>query len=282
MEPTKEQLEKLKKLELQMLKEVVVICNRLNLRYYLLGGTLLGAVRHKGFIPWDDDIDIGMPREDYEIFLNEAQGFLPENYFVQTNKSDMEYPMNFCKIRKCDTTFIESSVKNCNINHGVFIDIFPLDYYPDGFLKKKIFYLKNRVLYGRIVEIFNVAHHNTSHYAFKRRLAKLFTFYMSPQMAVMKREKLLKSVKDGKKIANYCGAWGEREIVPKEWYGEGVELEFEGLKVIGPKEYDKWLTQVYGDYTKLPPEEKRVGHHYTEVIDLNTSYKKYIDHKEGQ
>lgn len=86
----------------------------------------------------------------------------------------------------------------------------------------------------------------------------------------------MKSKSNGRKIANYCGAWGEKEIVPKEWYGEGSLLEFEGLWLNAPKEYDKWLTQVYGDYMKLPPAEKQVTHHYTDIIDLDNSYTKYM------
>jgi lipopolysaccharide cholinephosphotransferase len=76
-------------------------------------------------------------------------------------------------------------------------------------------------------------------------------------------------------LANFSGAWGDKEIVPADWYGEGVTLSFEGLEVSAPKEYKKWLQQVYGDYMQLPPEEKRVTHHYTEVIDLDKSYKQY-------
>ena len=106
------------------------------------------------------------------------------------------------------------------------------------------------------------------------------TIGMTPYTAVKKREKLYKSVKPTGMLANYNGAWGKREIVPKEWYGEGVEVEFEGLKVRAPKEYDLWLKQVYGDYMTPPPEDKRKTHHDTEYIDLERSYKEYIKKEE--
>lgn len=276
MKPTKEQLECLKRIELEMLKEFISVCKRLKLRYYLLGGTLLGAVRHKGFIPWDDDIDVGMLRKDYEIFIHKAQYLLPDRYFVQTTFSDPDFPMNFCKIRDSNTTFIESSVKDCNINHGVFIDVFPLDYYPDKPLDAMIFNIKNKLFLLCISRVFYLPGESKRIKGKVRgTVSKILTLYMPNRTAVKKREKLLRSTHGCQKLANYCGAWGQKEIVPVEWYGEGAELEFETLNVIGPKEYDKWLTKVYGDYWKLPPPEKRVGHHYTEVIDLEKAYTEY-------
>ena len=94
-------------------------------------------------------------------------------------------------------------------------------------------------------------------------------------MAVLLREKLFKSIKRGTRLANHSGAWGKKEIVPGEWYGEGAFLEFEGIKVRCPVEYKKWLSRVYGDYMQLPPVEKRVSHHYVEVVDLDKSYLEY-------
>jgi lipopolysaccharide cholinephosphotransferase len=273
MEPTKEQIEKLKIIELEIFKQFVSVCEKLNLKYYLIGGTLLGAVRHQGFIPWDDDIDVAMMREDYEVFIREAQKYLPEEYFVQTNQTDDEFPFNFCKIRRSDTTFWESSVKNLKINQGVFIDIFPIDYHPDGKLSRKIFNLKNMLLNIRISEIFTIEKQKLA--VWKKCIVKLTT-PNSVRKAVQKRDRLLKSNKGKKLVSNYCGAWGDKEIVPVEWFGEGVELEFEGIKACAPEGYHLWLTQVYGDYMQLPPEEKRVGHHYTEVIDLEKSYRDYM------
>ena len=120
---------RLKEIELAIFRAFIDVCDKLNLKYYLLAGTLLGAVRHQGFIPWDDDIDVGMPREDYEIFVEKGQALLPKEYFIQTFKTDPDYAANFAKIRNCGTTFLETSVRNCNINHGVFIDVFPLHVY---------------------------------------------------------------------------------------------------------------------------------------------------------
>ena len=123
-------IEKLKGIELQLLDAFVSACEQLNIDYYILAGTLIGAVRHKGFIPWDDDIDIGMFRKDYDIFLEEGQKLLPKDVFLQTFITDKEYPTYFAKLRKSNTTFIEKSVSKLKMNHGVYLDIFPLDYFP--------------------------------------------------------------------------------------------------------------------------------------------------------
>ena len=126
--------EKLKKIEIELLLSFIEITKKYNLKYFLLGGTCLGAVRHNGFIPWDDDIDVGLPREDYEVFLKVAQAELPENVFLQNGNTDPEYTLNFAKLRNSDTTFMEQSFKNYKINHGVYIDVFPLDGYKNSFV----------------------------------------------------------------------------------------------------------------------------------------------------
>ena len=145
MEPTEKQLEKLKRIELNILQEYIKACEILGLNYCLIGGTLLGAIRHKGFIPWDDDIDVAMPRKDYEVFIREAQKVLPNNLFVQSFLSDSHLPYNFCKVRDNNTTFIETATQKRKIHHGVFIDVFPLDNYPeDKELSQKIQKKKRR------------------------------------------------------------------------------------------------------------------------------------------
>lgn len=280
MELTTEQLQKIKVIELNILEAFINICDKLSLRYYMMGGTMLGTVRHQGFIPWDDDIDVGMVRRDYEIFKEKAQELLPEYYFLQNMDTDNEYPHNFMKIRDSRTTFVETSLSKLKINHGVFIDIFPLDYYPDSKLMRGIFDFRVKVMNLRmrnVVIIPDDARHSPVQEAVLSIVSKI-TCLRYPNFKRMQksREHLYKKENCGLYIGNFCGAWGKKEIVPAEWYGEGCKAKFEGIEVMIPAEYDKWLTQVYGNYMKLPPENKRVTHHYTDIIDFDNPYTKYI------
>lgn len=271
-----ETLKRIQQIETDMLKEFVSVCEKLNLPYFLLGGTLLGAIRHQGFIPWDDDIDIGMLRKDYEVFLAKAPALLPSHLFLQTNISDPCWYANFSKIRNSNTTFIETSSAHLPIHHGVFIDIFPLDDYPKSKLQQKIFSIKNRWYIKKIYSAFVLNENNGKKTAKESVVSVLHKLtFLTTEKAVQKREKLLKNCNDAVLVANHCGAWGKKEIVPKEWYGKGCKVVFEGIQTTVPEHYENWLTQVYGDYRKLPPEEKRVTHHFTEVIDLDTPYTAY-------
>lgn len=269
----KNSIKELQQKTLEILRVFIDTCEKLNVKYYLIDGTLLGAVRHKGFIPWDDDIDVGMIREDYEKFLKEAPALLPESFFLQTYESDPGYQHNFAKIRNSNTTFIESSLADKKINHGLFLDIFPLYECEKEYNVSRKFNIKRAICNLRISYLYN-----DNVVSKKARLVRPITklFFSTAQKALRAEENLFKTNPDGKFLANYNSLWGEKETVPKEWFGEGVTLEFEGIKVICPTEYEKWLTNVYGDYMKLPPEEKRVTHHNTEIIDLEKSYTEYI------
>lgn len=267
------QTRQLQMIEVDMLKVFVDTCQKLGLRYYLIGGTLLGAVRHKGFIPWDDDIDVGMPRADYEVFLAKAQDMLPEPLFLQTYETDPEYPKGYAKIRNSNTTFIETTVKNQNMNHGVFIDVFPLDVY-DSHKKKDYFWrIKQILVTARISLIYDKAIVNKALWAIGR-IAKWI--YPTLQDACIARDKMYKSIPKGDLWVNHLGGAGEREKLPAIWFAEGTKLVFEGLEVMAPAEYDKMLTQLYGDYMTLPPVEKRVTLHPTDIIDIEKSYKEYV------
>lgn len=267
MELTTKQLEELKAVEMDLLRAFIDVCDRLGLRYYALGGTMLGAVRHQGFIPWDDDIDVGMLREDYETFLAHGQELLPEGVFLQTFVTDPEYPANFAKLRNSRTTFVESSLRNCKINHGVYIDIFPLDYYPDR--GQRWFRIKKELLSLRISDAFSVSGMKPT-----TKLVRLFSRVLYPTVkgAVQKREALFRSVTEGRRIAVHCGAWGQRDIVPAHWCSEVTCLDFEDLQVTVPAHYHQWLTHVYGDYMQPPPPEKRIPHHYVAAFDLTKPY----------
>lgn len=268
----------LKEVELRMFLEFLKICKKNSLSYFLVGGTALGAVRHKGFIPWDDDIDVALPREDYDRFLEIAQGLLPDDMFLQTYKTDKNTPFSFAKIRKTDTTFIEKPTSMLKINHGVYIDIFPLDGYPKTFLKRKILSIKCRLLQLPVSNaLFTEVHEQLT---VKQKLANKLSAILYPDYreAVEKRDLLFKKhpYHASEIIANYSGAWGIKEVMPKEIFGEGIKGSFEGIDVILPQHYHQYLTRLYGDYMELPPIEKRKAPHNCTVIDLGRSYIEYM------
>lgn len=273
MVPASEQLALLKEKELELFKAFISVCDQLQLTYFVVGGTLLGAVRHKGFIPWDDDIDIGMLRADYEVFLAKAQAMLPQHIFLQTVDTDPEYLGNYAKLRHSGTTFLETAVKHRKINHGIFIDIFPLDYYPDSEKEQKRFQRLNKLYTIRIGADFRAGVESL-----KWKIAHTAAKILLPSVnkTLHKRDKLMKECTRGSRIASHCGVWDKKEIVPAQWYMETTTLEFEGLQVSAPKAYDAWLTHYYNDYMQLPPEEKRQTHHYTDIIDTEKSYREYI------
>lgn len=273
-------IRKLQLVELETLKEFINACDKLNLKYYLIGGTLLGCIRHEGFIPWDDDIDIAMPRGDYEKFVKNAQDLLKEKYFIQNYKTDKEFVLNFTKIRNSETTFIETTSKNRNINHGIYIDVFPID----GISESKIENLKAKIL--NILYNFQTDKYfyilNQIKKSWKGNLlfsiSNLLYGKKSLREIQDKKEKLYTKYKfdNSLRYNSYCGIYGDKEIGYISDLGNGIEKKFEGLKVLVPTNYDIWLHRIYGDYMKLPPKEKQIAHHYNEIIDIKNTYKKYI------
>ena len=267
-------LSNLKQVELGILNAFVDVCNHLNLKYYLLHGTLLGAVRHKGFIPWDDDIDVGMMRSDYEIFLQEGQKLLPNNLFVQASATDPEYFLWFAKIRNVNTTFIEKTTQNISICHGVFIDLFPLDYYPEDRLSQIRIQFYRKWIVRRISCELLLPDSDKM----LRKLKCIFLRVLMPSLisVLQKRDSLFLYTKASSLIVNYGGTF--REILPTEWFGDGCMLQFEDRMYRVPVAYQQYLSHVYGDYLTLPPPELRKGHHYTHIIDLSRPYTDYTHH----
>lgn len=269
------QLCEIKNTQLNILKEFAEVCNKNDLKYYLAYGTLLGAVRHQGYIPWDDDVDVVMPREDYEKFLQLPKEELSKELFVQTIDTDKEYLNYYAKIRNSNTTFIESSASDLNINHGIFIDIFPLDYVSENITAIKKMKLKKKIIDRRI----------SSCYKFDLKpsirggiLNKVINCIFHDINKVIKyREKMIKKFSSGRYVFVY--GEGYDKIVPSEWYGNGTDIMFEGIMFKAPSKYRKLLEAQYGDYMKLPPVEERIPHHYCDVIDLNKSYKCYMGKK---
>lgn len=267
----------LQKIEFDMLKEVIRICEELNLRYYLVCGSALGAAKYSGFIPWDDDMDVGIFREDYEIFLQKAQEMLPNHLFLQNYHTDIAFPHVFSKIRNSNTTFIEKSVADLPINHGIYIDIFPLDGYPkDGKYQLKL-ERKKRSLQKKLSCVFTFSRSKKAMIGmyFRRMLG-----YHRTTVKILEeytQEIARYTIKDSDIICNHGNWQGKLEYAPKEQYGKGTMVKFEGLTVRIPEDYDAYLTQKYGDWRADLPEEEQKGHHNYEICDLNHSYVDYIE-----
>lgn len=258
-------LELLKKIELDLLKAVHEICEKENLRYSLGGGSLLGAVRHQGFIPWDDDIDIMMPRPDYDAFI--AYCLSHEVPFkIWSCETDKSYVDLSAKVYNTETILEDDKVVGGS-SVGVNIDIFPIDGLGSSYKKaKKAFkstaFKRNLLIAAHWQKFFRSKTHSWYYEPFR------FAFFVLSRF--VNKSKLFNSIQNRyKKIdfntANFAGAVGgayrEREILPQEVFTEYLELPFENLKFKAIKQYDKYLSSIYGDYMKLPPEEKRVSHH---------------------
>lgn len=264
----------LKKKELEILKEFISCCEQMNLTYYISYGTLIGAIRHGGFIPWDDDIDVCMPRPDYDKFISEGSKFLPENYFIQTMDTDPKYALNFAKLRDSDTTLFEKHVVDVDINHGVFIDIFPFDGYVKG---------QNKVLDLRVKEnpVFEESDTNIISNTLNG-LGKKLTYKLGETIPNKLKTDLSKlsvpkdnpSFEESDYVACLVDSF---YIIPfkKEFLGKGIKVDFEEIKVNAPENYDEYLKALYGDYMKLPPEDQRENHHNFHIADVNKSFREY-------
>ncbi len=267
--------------ELQQIEKNILACaleivDRLHLTYFLVCGSALGAVKYNGFIPWDDDIDIAMPRKDYTVFCEKAGELLPPYLFLQNCHTEKNFPYIFSKIRDSRTTYIEKGMAGLDINHGVYIDVFPLDGYPvelkeQRWLEKQK--LKHQFVYLSCLE---------SHLSWKSRMivnAEKILGVPRRVAAYAKNFEKVISAYAPEASEYWCnhGNWqGKLEYAPREQYGEGYWTTFEGLRVRVPERYDEYLTQKYGDWRADLPLEQQEGHHYAAVIDLHSPFCDYI------
>ena len=260
----------LHRVELRLMQTVINICDAENIDYFLIGGSLLGAIRHHGFIPWDDDIDIGMRRDDYQRFIALANRHLdPEQFFLQTGASDPDYGLSYMKLLDV-TTYIEEKNNVNNAFKGVFVDIFPFDKIPDDEALRR-----SQMVHFRLEDAAILLKLN---YNFvKTPLRNLLTKRTAQQLAEVNAHKQdregymrLYEQSDSRTYKNLASQYDyDKEILS---YQELTELElapFESLQVKIPRAYDQILTRMYGNYMQLPPVDQRVEKHLNKLIINN-------------
>ena len=248
-------LKKIQEQELLLLKKCIKLCEDNNIEYFSLGGTLLGAVRHQGFIPWDDDIDLGIPRKYYDKLIK----LLSDNDEVVLEKNIIN--LNVLQYKKKENIQIGSE------SYSVYIDLFPLDGVPNGKIARKVFltkFLLYRVLYKfSIVDKLNIVDRGfvgnlVVDLMKKSKINKI----LSSERIVEKLHKIAAtySFDDSEFVGNILGRYREKEIVSKKIFGNSKLLKFEDIEIRSPEDYDGYLKHIYGDYMKLPKEEDRIAH----------------------
>lgn len=265
-----EELKKVKNYELDILKEVDKICAKNKINYWVDFGTLIGTIRHQGFIPWDDDIDICILRKDFERFRESCAKELDKKFFYQSHETEKEYYLWFDKIRYNNTIFKEVFLAKHNIHHGVYIDIFPMDNVPDDdYLRKK--QRKKYQFYRKIVQAkYGGLRFRQGKKKVGAILIRVLTFFVPLEYAYRKGTSALVKYKDAETADVQMMVDSERvdTILPKKYYIKTQRKKFEDISVPVPIEYDKVLSAWYGDYMKLPAEKDRKSQHKLSELKL--------------
>ncbi|MBO4918310.1 MAG: LicD family protein [Bacteroidales bacterium] len=242
---------------LSIAKEFDRVCSEHGIPYYMLGGSMLGAIRHKGFIPWDDDMDFGVPIEYYDELIGYLGKELHYPYRCCTCWNHPAVLYNYIKIEDMQTCIDDPSISlPIDEKLGVNIDIFPLslckdrDRHISSIWRKKalmgyIFLDSTKVNYSRFIHL----------------IKRVLRFICGSPTFLQKRiGKELKNIEPGGYRGNILGRWKGKEIIPVEWYGKETRYLFEDITLLGLKEYDSYLSMLYGDYLSLPPVEKQKPH----------------------
>lgn len=267
-------LRPLQLVEVEMLDELVRICDKYHLTYYLVGGTLLGAIRHKGFIPWDDDIDVSMPRDDYNKLLEIAQREIQPPYFFEAWQLDPNSPYFHMRIRKLNTAYENWRNQRFGLKcTGIWIDIFPLDAQrstrdPILCLDSILLKLISKTLYGYndsdpkspIGKVKSWIMHRKSFDWYRQQRDKIIRRHEGQDTPYIKEPTITKG------LFSFC-----RTMYKKEWFEPSATAEFEGKQYRIPGNADAMLRNFYGDYMKLPPESQRKQQHAPRRVSFNTN-----------
>ena len=261
-----------------VLREFHDLCHKHGLTYYAVGGTAIGAVRHKGLIPWDDDIDVAMPRPDYDRFVDICKTEELGGYELASVETHEGYNLSFVKFCNKKTTLVERWDTPCVI--GLYIDVFALDSTSDDPKEMKILVEKCRKYRNRLEAV-------STHNSYGEYMSLLLTphewgRFVMKTLGFLARKRIRKFLLDSidricrkfpygstHSLINYGGAYGVREVFSADILkGEPKNLPFEDITIDMMPDYDRYLRGVYGDYMQLPPEDKRVPHHQKAFYDM--------------
>jgi lipopolysaccharide cholinephosphotransferase len=254
-------IEDVKQIQIQILRVFASYCDHKGLKYFLAYGTLIGAIRHHGYIPWDDDIDVIMPRPDYEHFVN---SFKNERYKVFCPENDSKCPFPYAKL--FDNRTIIKECTDIRYSIGLNIDIFVLDGLPSD-QSKAIRHIKNCSFWHNIIDIKKISLNRDRKFS-RNAILFLLKLSVSPIHYTRCIRRLLTLCKKySYQNCSYCSdlSYSGALRLDKTLFAEGMKGVFEGDIYTIPVGYDSWLNEVYGDYMQLPPEEKRMTHHAFEA-----------------
>ncbi len=266
------------KFQLEILLEFDRICKKNNIKYQLFAGTLLGAIRHKGFIPWDDDVDVCLLRKDYETFIRVCEKDLDNKYFLQTYDTDKNYFRQFARIRKNNTLFLQEKFSECEVHNGIFIDIFPLDnILPDTFIgevQRRTLRVMRTISNIRIKKVCLITKSPL------KRALKLLLHYVMKIIPISWTDRFETKVccmfenRETRYISHLVTGAPKnvymKYMMEKETFYETIDGEFEGNIFPIPKNYDAVLTRLFGNYMKPPPEDEQKPHHGIIEISFDT------------
>lgn len=260
---------------LELLKEFDRVCKNNNINYILFAGSALGAVRHKGFIPWDDDLDIALLREDYDKLMSLDSSLWKKDYFLQKEFSE-HWPLHFSKLRKNNTTCLEKyHPKDNKIHQGIYIDVFPIDNASDNKLIRKLQFYSSRIVIAKtkFAQGYDTDSILKKLVMFVCRILPLKPFH---KLATMKKNEKSKNVHSffGGSV-NY-----QKGVFPKYWFKNITVAPFEDIHIPISKFYDEMLTQQYGDYMKIPSEEERKCKVHAILVDTDNDYTMYEHYRD--